>query len=69
MTALSSTFGMLTRELTNAQRVTLVTKLIPWAIRCGRNCKPLMNVYYEKYLNEPLSVVRKKLQFEKAPNI
>jgi ubiquinone biosynthesis protein Coq4 len=67
MTALSSTFGILTPSLTNAERIQVLTKLAPWAVRCGRNCRPLMTIYYEDYLNESIDVARAKFLFEKAP--
>ncbi|KAL0491904.1 ubiquinone biosynthesis protein, mitochondrial [Acrasis kona] len=69
MTALSGTFGMLNNRLTNKQRIEIITKLIPWALRCGKTCRPLMTVYFEKYMHEPIDEVRNKLLFEKAPVI
>ena len=42
---------------------------LPWALRCGRQCQPLMSVWYEKEWETSLEDLRRKLQFEPAPQL
>ena len=37
----------------------VMTKLVPWAIRCGRNAHDLLAIRYEDYLEEDLNELRK----------
>ncbi|WPK25112.1 hypothetical protein PUMCH_002415 [Australozyma saopauloensis] len=41
----------------------------PWAIKCGLNSKPLINVYWENILEEDLDVFRKKMCIEQPPDL
>ena len=59
MTMLSSLFGHL--RLTTLERKRLFQVYVPWALQCGTSAKPLMNVYFEELLKEPISSVRKEL--------
>lgn len=59
MTMLSSLFGHL--RLTTLERKRLFQVYVPWALQCGTSAKPLMNVYFEDLLKEPISSVRKEL--------
>jgi ubiquinone biosynthesis protein Coq4 len=40
---------------------------LAWAIRCGRNARLLMNVYFEKHWDKNLDDLRKELNVEPAP--
>ncbi|XP_076454611.1 ubiquinone biosynthesis protein COQ4 homolog, mitochondrial-like [Babylonia areolata] len=40
---------------------------LSWAIRCARNSKPLMTVYFEKHWEKGLDDLRKELNVEAAP--
>ncbi|KAF2076021.1 hypothetical protein CYY_002681 [Polysphondylium violaceum] len=61
-TALSSFVGPLSVSWQDKKE--LINDMIPWAIRCGRNCKPLMNIKYEDYWETDLNEFRKILNFE-----
>ena len=54
-------------RLTCAERAALRTQLIPWAVRTGRGCVPLMAVRYEDLLQQPTEQVRASLRFPAAP--
>ncbi|KAF2354509.1 Ubiquinone biosynthesis protein Coq4, partial [Trinorchestia longiramus] len=43
------------------QRSKYVTKYLPWAVKVGREAKPLMNLYYEKRWGQQVSELRKEL--------
>ncbi|KAJ2959719.1 hypothetical protein NQZ79_g4884 [Umbelopsis isabellina] len=66
MTMLSSLFGPL--RLTPGERRRLFKDYVPWAIQCGASAKPLMNVYFEEMLDQPISKVRKELGIFLPPN-
>ena len=38
-----------------------------WALRCGRNSKLLMNVYFEKHWEKSLDDLRRELNVEPVP--
>jgi ubiquinone biosynthesis protein COQ4 len=56
-------------RLTHSERALLFTRLAPWAMRCGSQCKFLLGVRYETLFQEDLNEVRKALHFEIAPSI
>jgi len=60
--AFSATFGPLT--LSWHERQVLITKIIPWAIRCGNNSTDLLNVWYENHFSQDLDDFRHTLKFE-----
>ncbi|XP_014787763.1 ubiquinone biosynthesis protein COQ4 homolog, mitochondrial isoform X1 [Octopus bimaculoides] len=43
------------------------SEFMPWAIRCGRNSKFLLSVYFEKYWEENVVDLRQKLNIEPPP--
>ncbi|EFA86737.1 coenzyme Q biosynthesis protein [Heterostelium album PN500] len=63
MCAISAAVGPL--RLPFAEQKVLVTHMIPWAVRCARNSKFLMNVRYEDHWETPIEDLRKLLNFEK----
>lgn len=40
---------------------------MPWAIRCGKQAKFLMSVYFEKHWERNVSDLRKELNIEEPP--
>lgn len=48
-------------------RMVLRRVYIPWAIKNGRNCKSLINFWYERNLEMPVDEVRRILNIEAAP--
>ncbi|EGG20836.1 coenzyme Q biosynthesis protein [Cavenderia fasciculata] len=62
MCALSALVGPL--RLPFQQQRQLIQHTAPWAVRCGRNSKFLLNVIYENHWNDNLIELRKKLNFE-----
>jgi ubiquinone biosynthesis protein COQ4 len=40
---------------------------IPWAVRAAPRARPLMNVWYERELDTPLSELRARLNITPAP--
>ncbi|KAF7730313.1 Ubiquinone biosynthesis protein [Apophysomyces ossiformis] len=67
MTGLSSLFGPL--RLTLAERHRLFSVYVPWAIQCGANASPLMNVYYEEEFHTPIEKLREQLGITVPPSI
>lgn len=47
-------------RLTHAERVVLVTRLVPWAMRCGRGAKELLAIRYEDYLDVQVEELRRE---------
>eukprot|EP01132_Coremiostelium_polycephalum_P003802 gene3802-4731_t len=62
-TALSAFVGPL--RCTGEERRLLIEEMIPWALRCGRNSKFLMNIRYEDHWEDNIDDFRKFLNFEK----
>jgi len=62
MTALSAFLGPLRLSCRDSR--ILSVELIPWAWRCGTNCKPLMSIFYEEHFDQDLDEFRKELHFE-----
>ena len=46
------------------QRSQYVSQYLPWALRVGRESRPLMNVYYEKRWHQPVTDIQKELNIE-----
>ncbi|KAG0221849.1 Ubiquinone biosynthesis protein [Actinomortierella wolfii] len=65
MTMLSSFFGPL--RLTHEERSRLFEVYVPWALENGSNCKPLMNVRWEEWMEKPVEEVRRELGVKPAP--
>ncbi|CAI4056919.1 hypothetical protein SUVZ_02G3260 [Saccharomyces uvarum] len=56
-------------RLKKAQRERLYNTYLPWAIRTGLSCKPLINVYWEKMLEKDVDALRKELQITPPPDL
>jgi ubiquinone biosynthesis protein COQ4 len=56
-------------RLRPSEMVTLATVYIPWASRCAAESEFAMVVPFERYLDEPLEVVRTRLRITAAPGI
>lgn len=59
--------GIISYELVNPcsiifrQRLLYTSKYLPWAIKNGRNAKPLMSVYWEEHWTDDVNELRRKL--------
>lgn len=40
---------------------------IPWAVRAGSRCRPLLHLYYERHLEEDLEALRAEWRILPAP--
>ncbi|CAI4055679.1 hypothetical protein SUVC_02G3280 [Saccharomyces uvarum] len=56
-------------RLKKAQRERLYNTYLPWAIRTGLSCKPLINVYWEEVLEKDVDALRKELQITPPPDL
>ncbi|CCH62366.1 hypothetical protein TBLA_0H00770 [Henningerozyma blattae CBS 6284] len=56
-------------RLKASQRKRLREIYIPWALKTGWTCKPLINVYWEKNLDKDINEIRKELGIELPPNL
>ncbi|KOH01043.1 ubiquinone biosynthesis protein COQ4 [Saccharomyces eubayanus] len=56
-------------RLKKAQRERLYNTYLPWAIRTGLSCKPLINVYWEEMLEKDVDALRKELQITPPPDL
>lgn len=63
--ALSGVFGPL--RLSGQGRRRLIKTYVPWAVRCGANASPLINVYWEKMWEKDIEEMRKELNIEPPP--
>lgn len=59
---LGSLFGPI--KLTNRQRYEYVSHDLPWAVKCARDSKFLMNVYFEKHFEQDVDELRKELNIK-----
>lgn len=64
MTFFSGVFGPI--QLSKEEKL-LLLELIPWAYEAGQKSKPMMCIYFEKYLNDDLEEFRKKIKFNPCP--
>jgi len=62
---LSSIGGPL--RLQSAERRSLLRTYLPWALRCGSSCKPLICVEWEKLWERNIEEVRTELGIWKPP--
>lgn len=65
--ALSAVVGP--TRLSAAERATIWSVYVPWAVRTGRSAKHLMNVYYEKEFESDLGELRQRMHIEPAPSL
>uniref|UniRef100_UPI00358E94F2 ubiquinone biosynthesis protein COQ4 homolog, mitochondrial-like n=1 Tax=Myxine glutinosa TaxID=7769 RepID=UPI00358E94F2 len=65
MCMLGAVFGPL--QLSSRKRLELVSKLLPWALHCGSSSSCVLNVYYEKYWDEPLAQLRARIGITPPP--
>lgn len=56
-------------RLTGIQRKRLFSTYLPWAFKTGLNCKPLINVYWEKCLDKDVNELRKELGIVVPPDL
>ncbi|EDO16577.1 hypothetical protein Kpol_1064p59 [Vanderwaltozyma polyspora DSM 70294] len=56
-------------RLKSAQRQRLYEIYLPWAIRTGLSCKPLINVYWEELLDKDVNELRKELGITPPPDL
>ncbi|XP_046845378.1 ubiquinone biosynthesis protein COQ4 homolog, mitochondrial-like [Xenia sp. Carnegie-2017] len=63
------TFGSLLAplRLKRSQQERLVNTYIPWALYAGYRARFLMNLYVEKYFEEPIDLLRKRLNIVSPP--
>lgn len=65
MAALSCIVGPL--QLSLAEKIFLVSEVLPWAIKTNNQSEFLLNIYYEQHLEENLEDLRKKFNIFPAP--
>lgn len=51
-------------RLTNRESLQYMTKDLPWAVRCGNECKFLMNVYFEERFEQDITELRAELNIK-----
>lgn len=51
------------------QRERLYDIYLPWAVRTGLSCKPLINVYWEEILDKDIHELRKELGISSPPDL
>lgn len=56
-------------RLKPVQRQRLYDVYLPWAIKTGLHCKPLINVYWEKILDKDVAELRKELGISPPPDL
>ncbi|QLG73945.1 hypothetical protein HG535_0F04570 [Zygotorulaspora mrakii] len=56
-------------RLRPAQRNRLYENYLPWAIKTGLTCKPLINVYWEKILDKDINELRNELGITPPPDL
>lgn len=56
-------------RLKKIQKERLYGTYLPWAIKTGLNCKPLINVFWEEILNKDIQEIRKELGINPPPNL
>lgn len=56
-------------RLAPKQRQKYVNHYLPWALKCGHQCKQLMNVYYEKRFEQNLNELKNELNIPHLPKI
>lgn len=56
-------------RLKKIQKERLYDVYLPWAIRTGLRCKPLINVYWEEILDKDVDELRKELGIHPPPDL
>lgn len=56
-------------RLKPVQRRRLYDIYLPWAVKTGLSCKPLINVYWEKILDKDVEELRKELGITPPPDL
>lgn len=56
-------------RLKKVQRKRLYNIYLPWAVRTGLSCKPLINVYWEEMLEKDVTALRKELKITLPPDL
>lgn len=56
-------------RLKPVQKERLYDIYLPWAIRTGLSCKPLINVYWEELLEKDVNELRKNLGIQPPPDL
>lgn len=56
-------------RLKKAQRDRLYGTYLPWAIKTGLTCKPLINVYWEELLEKDVEELRQELGIKMPPDL
>lgn len=56
-------------RLKSAQRDRLFDIYLPWAVRTGLSCKPLINVYWEELLDKDVNELRQELNISPPPDL
>lgn len=56
-------------KLKPVQRERLCTIYLPWAVKSGLKCKPLINVYWEELLEKDIEELRRELNITPPPDL
>lgn len=56
-------------RLKKVQRERLYDVYLPWAVRTGLSCKPLINVYWEEILDKDIDELRRELEITPPPDL
>lgn len=56
-------------RLKPVQKKRLYDVYLPWAVRTGLSCEPLINVYWEELLERDVEELRKKLRITPPPDL
>lgn len=67
MAALGALFAPL--RLKPVQRERLYSIYLPWAVKSGLKCKPLINVYWEEILEKDINELREELHISPPPDL
>lgn len=56
-------------RLKKVQKERLYSIYLPWAVKAGLNCKPLINVYWEEILDKDIDELRRELNVTPPPDL
>ncbi|CDO94070.1 unnamed protein product [Kluyveromyces dobzhanskii CBS 2104] len=56
-------------RLKKVQKDRLYSIYLPWAVKSGLNCKPLINVYWEEILDKNINELRQELHITPPPDL
>lgn len=65
MCALSCLVGPL--QVSLQEKIFYATEILPWAVKTNAQSECLLNIYYEKHLEENLDDLRRKFNIFPAP--